>query len=538
MYKFRNNYSIYLVAGLLITGLVAQVSGQLYRNEREIRDITRQIKNKIDNFQYSLSNNLRRSSINRQDREELEDNVQNVKDSIREFEKQFDRQRETADDVKKVLENAKTVNDFLKYNSIDSRTDKEWLEITAQLDRLASNYSVYWNWDGNSSQNRNDNYPATSGNSYTAGLNGTYQLNESRSEDAGEIADRAIRNNNSRNDQANRADLVDKLQSPEQIAIEIRGNQITLGTSLAQPVTFSADGREIIQTTDDGKTIRVRTSLRGQDLTISSLGGDTDYTITFSSTENGKSMKVSRRVTTNYLRQTVFAESVYEKTDSVARLGGSTNSGDYSDNSGYSSTDPNDRNYPTNNPTNNPGNTNGRSGNFIVPDGVIISGTLDTDIDTKVSQNNDRFRLTVQSPNEFRGAVVEGYLTGIDRSGKVTGRSEVTFNFQTIRLSNGRSYEFAGNLQSVTDEDGKTIKIDQEGAAKGDSQTKETVKRTGIGAGLGALIGAIAGGAKGAAIGAVIGGGAGAGSVVLQGKDDLKLKAGSQITVQSSSPLR
>ncbi len=88
------------------------------------------------------------------------------------------------------------------------------------------------------------------------------------------------------------------------------------------------------------------------------------------------------------------------------------------------------------------------------------------------------FRMTVQSPNEYRGAVVEGYLSGIDRSGKVLGRSEVTFNFQTIRLSNGRSYEFAGNLQSVTDEEGKTIKIDQEGAAKGDSQTKETVKRT------------------------------------------------------------
>ena len=78
------------------------------------------------------------------------------------------------------------------------------------------------------------------------------------------------------------------------------------------------------------------------------------------------------------------------------------------------------------------------SGDFIVPDGVVLSGTLDNDIDTKVSQNNDRFQMTVQSPNEFRGAVVEGYLTGIDRSGKVTGRSEVTFNFQTIRLANGQ----------------------------------------------------------------------------------------------------
>ena len=81
-------------------------------------------------------------------------------------------------------------------------------------------------------------------------------------------------------------------------------------------------------------------------------------------------------------------------------------------------------NYPT---------VPGRSGNYIVPDGIIIFGTLDNEIDTKVSQNSDRFRMTVTSPNEFRGAVIEGYISGINRSGKVSGRSEVTFNFQTIR---------------------------------------------------------------------------------------------------------
>ncbi|HEY0428529.1 MAG TPA: YMGG-like glycine zipper-containing protein, partial [Pyrinomonadaceae bacterium] len=77
-----------------------------------------------------------------------------------------------------------------------------------------------------------------------------------------------------------------------------------------------------------------------------------------------------------------------------------------------------------------------------------------------------------------------------------------------------------------------------EGEAKGDSQTKETVKRGGIGAGLGAIIGAIAGGGKGAAIGAIIGGGAGAGSVILTGKEELELKQGSSVTVEASSPNR
>ncbi len=145
--------------------------------------------------------------------------------------------------------------------------------------------------------------------------------------------------------------------------------------------------------------------------------------------------------------------------------------------------------------------------------------------------------MTVQSPDEFRGAVVEGYISGINRSGKVTGQPKITFNFEKITLRNGQTYDFAGNLQEIKDTNGKSIKIDNEGTATGDSQTKQTVKRGGIGAGIGAIIGAIAGGAKGAAIGAAIGGGAGAGSVVVQGKEDIRLAQGSMISVTSSSPV-
>jgi outer membrane lipoprotein SlyB len=114
----------------------------------------------------------------------------------------------------------------------------------------------------------------------------------------------------------------------------------------------------------------------------------------------------------------------------------------------------------------------------------------------------------------------------------------VKFNFESITLRSGERYDFAGYLQSIKDQNGKPVRVDSEGVAKGDSQTRETAKRGGIGAGLGAVIGAIAGGGKGAAIGAIIGGGAGAGSVIAQGRDDVQLFKGSMITVQSSSPIR
>jgi hypothetical protein len=355
-------------------------------------------------------------------------------------------------------------------------------------------------------------------------LTGTYQLDAGRSENISDIV-------SSSGVAANqRQELEARLEAPTQIAIDIRGTQVTLASSKASPVNFVADGREKIEQVG-GRSVRLRATLRGDELTITSLGGETDYTVTFSALDGGRAMKVTRRITADYLNETVFAESTYTKTDTFAGLGIDRNSpGTTTDNTDFSSNDPNDRNDP------NPTFSQNRVGQFIVPGGTIVTGLLDSSIDTKVTQNNDRFKMTVQSPNEFRGAVIEGYVTGVGRSGQVSGRSNVTFNFETITLRNGQRYDFAGYLQSVKDQNGKEVKVDAEGTAKSDSQTKETAKRGGIGAGLGAIIGAIAGGGKGAAIGAIIGGGAGAGSVIVQGREDVQLMKGSTITVQSSSP--
>jgi hypothetical protein len=492
--------------------------------------------------------------MSRDEEAQISDDLDNFQDMLKTFDDKLNRRRENADDVRDVLESARTINEFLIGKRISNSTQKDWANVRNLLERLAANYQVAWTWNGDNQTYPNDNsadrnypnnnypnnnypnsnnYPSTRSNSnFTYSLTGTYQLDESRSENSREIADRAIRNGNVRNNADAQTDLENKLQSPEQIMIDVRGNQVTLASSNASQITFTADGRDRTENLANGKTLRVRSTLRGQELTVSSLGGDTDYTIVFASIDNGKSLRVTRRITTDYLRQTVFAESIYQKTDAVARFDSNPNYND--DNGNYSSNDPQDNRNNNNYPT----TTTGRTGNFYVPNGTILTGLLENDIDTKASQNNDRFQLTVQSPNEYRGATIEGYISGVNRSGKVTGSSKITFNFERIRLSNGQTYEFAGFLQGITDETGKVVKVDTEGTAKGDSQTKETVKRGGIGAGLGAIIGAIAGGGKGAAIGAIIGGSAGAGSVILQGKDDLQLKSGSTMTIQASSPNR
>lgn len=527
MNKMKGLLSVYVAVMVLLGGFAMQVSAQKTRNERDVRSILRNLESKIDDLRDSLRYGLQNSRVDDQDAREAEDNLSNLDTKVRDFGDNFNQRRENRDDVLDVLNAAKPLSDFLTTNNVNKTVQKDWSDVRGLLDRLASNYGVSWNWStGNSSNTYNNN----SNNSTSYGLNGTYQIDVSRSENTEDI----VQNSDIQND-SQRQDLEDKLDAPDQVAIEIRGNQVTLGSSKASAVSFLADGRTRTENAN-GRTIRTRALLRGNELTVSSLGGESDYTITFVSMDNGKSLKVTRRITTDYLRQTVFADSYYNKTDSVARFDGNTtyqNDSNNDDDQTYSSNDPND-NQNTNYPT----NTNTRTGNFIVPNGTVVTGILENDVNTKVSQNNDRFRLTVQSPDQFRGAVIEGYISNVNRSGKISGRSQITFNFERITLRNGETYDFAGNLQEVTDQTGKVIKIDNEGTTKGDSQTKETVKRGGIGAGAGALIGAIIGGAKGAAIGAIIGGGAGAGSVIVQGKDDLELKKGSTMTIQASSPNR
>lgn len=554
MKNLKNTLSFSVVILSMILGLAGLASAQK-RNERDIRDAVRSLNSKIEDFETNLRYQMQSTSANNGELSEVSDDVRSLKNSVQQFQDYYDRKRENRDDVNAIVAAARRIDEFVKISRQNQRVEDDWAGVRKQIERLSTNYGVTPRWDDryNSQTNSNypgnptypDNQPPVRNPGFNVGLSGTYDLDTARSESVDDVvADTKLGT-------VQLEDLKEKLVAPEQIAIDIRGTQVTLATTNAQPVVFVADGREKTEQSPTGKTVRLKATLTGDKLVVSSLGGETDYTITFTSDSNGKVMKVSRRITTDYLSQTVFAESVYNKTDSVAQLGikgGATTSNTSSDpNGGYSD---NDNSGTISNGGTGVNNGNGgsrtgapsavtsRPGNYTVPNGLSITGILDNEINTKVSQNNDRFKMTVQSPDEFRGATIEGYVSGIQRSGAVNGEPKMTLNFQKITLRNGQTYDFAGNLQSVQALNGKNATVDNEGTIKGESQTRQTAKRGGIGAGIGAVIGAIAGGGKGAVIGAIIGGGGGAGSVAIQGKGDIQLQQGSTVTVVSSSPLQ
>lgn len=338
-------------------------------------------------------------------------------------------------------------------------------------------------------------------------LTGTFRLDSSRSEDVADIIASAGRLSSQQ-----RRELESALMPADMIAIQASGNEVWVSWNGDRARRLIADGQPQVI---DG--VRVRATLKGSVVTLTETDDRAELTITIAGA-GGDSLRVGRNISLQNGDLTLFANSRYERVDSVARFDSEYD--DYRPNVGTTRPTPS-RPAPT---------------NFIVPDGTFVTAILESDIVTGVSQDNDRFRMTVRAPQEYRGAVIEGYISGITRSGRIAGRPEVTFNFDTIRLSDGREYGFAGILVSVTDNEGNTVKIDTEGAAKGESQGRQAARRGAIGAGIGAVIGGIIGGGKGAAIGAAIGGSGGAGSVVMEGKEDLKLLKGSSISVQASAP--
>jgi len=225
-------------------------------------------------------------------------------------------------------------------------------------------------------------------------------------------------------------------------------------------------------------------------------------------------MLVTRTLYSDRFDQPITVRTYYDRTSDVAQL----------------------NIYDTNREGSVAGSTGTVTGDFVVPNGTQIVAVLNNDLSTQNVREGERFTMTVRSPGQYDGATIEGSVVSTSRGGRVSGRSEMTLDFDTIRLRDGRSYRFAGILEQVRTPNGDVVRVDNEGAVRDSDQTNKTVTRTAIGTAVGAIIGAIAGGGKGAAIGAVIGAGAGAGSVYIQGRDDLDLTAGTEMTVRATGP--
>jgi hypothetical protein len=533
MNRTRHFISLALVFALASVGLTAQAQRTTTRYTRyQISQIISRVESDASRFGSTFNSAVNDSDIDNTNRERNGDiYVNDLATAIGQLRDRNYRRAATTADVQLVLDRATLVDNFLRRNQIGGQTDTDWAAVRADLNELATAYGLRWrgtatnrNYPRNGTYGNNPTYGNNGygNNGFDARLTGTYRLDASRSDDPRTEAARATRTLPYGTRQSSYDQLLARLTAPDTLAIERRGTQVTIASTRAPQFTLVADGTERVEQTPNGRTVRARASLSGDQLIISTTGDrDNDFNVTFAPIDNGRSLEVTRRLSDVNLRTPVTVRSVYTRSADVAQFdiyhGGGNQTGAYN---------PNGTNYPTT-----------ASGAFIVPDGTTLIATLDNDLSTSNTREGENFSMTVNQPGEFSGARIDGHISQVSRGGRVSGRSGMTFNFDRITLRDGRAYSFSGFVDSVRSTNGETVRVDNEGTVQeNDSRTTQTAQRAAIGTAVGAIIGAIASGGKGAAIGAILGAGAGAGSVYVQGRDDLELMRGSEVTIRASSP--
>ena len=356
-----------------------------------------------------------------------------------------------------------------------------------------------------SAQNRNNQW-------YSLGdasrLTGTYRLDRGQSDNVQQIANRVTASLRDAQRTRVQQQLMQQLEPPAEISIDRNGTSVTIASSSGPQFTFDADGRDRNEQGTDYQ-MRTHADMYGDELTVTSSGArGRDFVVRFSPTQNG--MRVTRQVDHQALQSPVTVHSFYRRTADQPRW-------DVYRDDPY-------RNEPN---SNNPwGRGNAGAGGAVIPDGVRLTARLEQRLTSRNLENGEPFTLTVVN-GQYRNASITG------RAGSTTqraNRSDLLMDFDTIRLANGRTGDFAGRIESIRTPDGRVIEV-RGGSVQGERSDSNTVQRGAIGAAIGGLIGALGWGTRGAVIGAVAGG---AGMILVGDRDDSSLPAGSEFTIVSS----
>jgi hypothetical protein len=496
---------------LLAGGLLVQAQQRAYRGTyQSVRQVILRLENRANLFRNSMDDWSRRTTAVQNSNDDMTGTVRDFNDSVRRLRDSFDRRQATSFEVQDVLTRASRIDNFVRRNSVDMRAQNYWTSMRTDLNQLANAFNLTWQ---TSAYNPPYSRPGGYGNQYGfQALTGTYTVDRARSDDARVAAERAARN--LPYDQRTRVlDIISRrLDPPEQLALDVHGRTVMMASTRAPQVTFDADGRERIETSNSGRTIHTRVSLNGNQLIVNSSGDrGNEFTATFQPLDNGRTLRVTRRIFFSELNQQVEVGSTYQRTSDVAR-------------------------FDIYNPQNTTQYPATASGSFIIPDGARVVGILETPLSTRTAARGDRFTLRVTEPVEFRDAMIEGHVADIARSDRLSGRSLMTLDFDNLRMQDGRTYQFAGLVENINTRNGEIVRVDTEGTIRDQNQTARTEERAAIGTAVGAIIGAIAGGGKGAAIGALLGAGAGAGSIYAEGRNDLYLDRGTEMVIRAGAP--
>lgn len=150
-------------------------------------------------------------------------------------------------------------------------------------------------------------------------LTGVYRIDIASSDKLYTVVAGASSNLPFREQQRFFIDLAVRLTPPDLLAIERRGRRITIGSSRAPRFSFDADGLTHTERAGDGHVVRSRAVLDGNSLMFTSSGRTEDnFSVTFASVDDGRRLRVTRRISAEQLNEPVVIETFYNKISDTA----------------------------------------------------------------------------------------------------------------------------------------------------------------------------------------------------------------------------
>ncbi|HYP00069.1 MAG TPA: nuclear transport factor 2 family protein [Pyrinomonadaceae bacterium] len=161
---------------------------------------------------------------------------------------------------------------------------------------------------------------ATSPRVADAQLTGLYRIDLAQSDKLYSVVAGATSNLPFGDQQRFFIDLTVRLTPPDLLAIERRGERVTLASSRAPRISFAADGLTHSEKSGDGQIVNTRATLRANSLSVSVGSRGTDkFSVVFEPLEGGRLLRVTRRLSNEQLNEPIIIRSVYEKISNAAR---------------------------------------------------------------------------------------------------------------------------------------------------------------------------------------------------------------------------
>ena len=148
-------------------------------------------------------------------------------------------------------------------------------------------------------------------------LNGTYRVDSAQSDRLYSVVKSARSTVPFTEQQQFFMDLSTRLTPPDMLAIECKGNFVSVGSSRAGKITYLADGKSRKERLPNGGIVNSKVTLGGDSLTFISVGKVEDnVNVAFESVDDGKRLSVTRRIYAQQLLDPIIIQTFYDRMSS------------------------------------------------------------------------------------------------------------------------------------------------------------------------------------------------------------------------------